>query len=67
MLCDRQTTNVAKSQPGFIGFVPMPLAISLCQILPEFQECVDTIKTNMKAWKEYEEDEEDKKVYERKF
>ena len=25
MLCDRDTTKVAGSQPGFIGFVVMPL------------------------------------------
>lgn len=25
MLCDRDNTNVAQSQPGFIGFVVMPL------------------------------------------
>jgi len=34
MLCDRTTTNVAKSQPGFIGFVSMPLFTNLVHIMP---------------------------------
>lgn len=34
MLCDRTTTNVAASQPGFISFVPLPLFISLANVIP---------------------------------
>jgi cAMP-specific phosphodiesterase 4/calcium/calmodulin-dependent 3',5'-cyclic nucleotide phosphodiesterase len=66
MLCDRNTTNVAKSQPGFIGFVPMPMFISLQHIMPELSENIEALKTNLKKWKVYEETEEDKKVYKKK-
>ena len=43
MLCDRDNTNVAKfasSQPGFIGFVPLPIFTALSNVMPELQECV---------------------------
>lgn len=63
MLCDRTTTNVAKSQPGFIGFVSLPLFNNLTNIMPILHEEVDRMKQNSNTWKNYEETEEDKKVY----
>lgn len=63
MLCDRSTTKVAASQAGFIGFVPLPIFTALTNVMPELSECVVQMKANSKAWKAYEETEEDKKVY----
>ena len=63
MLCDRDTTNIAGSQPGFIGFVPLPIFTALTNVMPELAECVTQMKQNTKAWKAYEETEEDKKTY----
>jgi len=33
-LCDRETTNVAKSQSGFMGFGPLPLFKVIADICP---------------------------------
>jgi hypothetical protein len=37
MLCDRKTTNIARSQIGFIDFVVMPYFDVLAQFLPGMQ------------------------------
>lgn len=34
MLCDRDTTNVRGSQPGFVSFVTLPLFSELSNLLP---------------------------------
>jgi hypothetical protein len=65
MLCDRNTTHVAKSQPGFINFVSLPLYQSLTNIMPDLSGDLENMRKNLLAWKAYEETEEDKKVYER--
>ena len=62
-LCDRATTNVAKSQPGFASFVVVPTWSIVTTILPGVDEALDRIKENLERWKTYEETEEDKKVY----
>lgn len=41
LLCDRKTTNVAKSQIGFISFVVQPYFEALTKLLPEMQFTVD--------------------------
>lgn len=66
MLCDRDNTNVAGSQPGFIGFVVMPLFTQLAHVMPELGDAITQLKSNLNAWKTYEETEEDKKVYAKK-
>ena len=69
MLCDRETTNVAKSQPGFINFVVLPLYQIVGQILPVVSQkdgCIDTLKQNCERWQKYEETEEDKEIYKKK-
>ena len=63
MLCDRNTTMVYKTQPGFINFIPLPLFTSMTHILPELSECVKHLKSNMQNWKDYEEIDEDKFIY----
>ena len=54
MLCDRDDTNVAQAQPGFINFVVMPLYNVVEQILfigSEEDGCVTTLKENIEKWK----------------
>jgi hypothetical protein len=49
MLCDRNNTNVASSQPGFIGFVSLPVFIALNNIMPQFSSasgCIERLKEN---------------------
>lgn len=67
MLCDRDTTKVAGSQPGFIGFVVMPLFQTLTPFIPELNspgDCIETLKSNKEKWSKYEETEDDIKIYE---
>jgi len=33
-LCDRKTTNIPKSQPGFIDFIVTPIFTSISEFLP---------------------------------
>ncbi len=53
MLCDRQTTNIHKSQIGFIKFVVIPQFEMMINIVPEINTYLDNIKMNLK----YSEDE----------
>lgn len=66
MLCDRNTTHVAKSQPGFINFVTLPLYQNLVHIMPNLSDDLKQLQQNLNTWKNYNETEEDKKVYEKK-
>ena len=67
MLCDREKINVPKSQPGFINFVVLPLFTNLSNVIPMLNEpdgVLERMRKNLQAWKEYQESEEDKKIYE---
>ncbi len=50
MLCDRKTTNISKSQIGFIDFVVKPYFIALSTILPEMSYTVDQMNINKEEW-----------------
>ena len=67
MLCDRDTTNVAGSQPGFIGFVVMPLFVTMQNVISGLDENIDVIKSNTAKWKAYQETDQDKEVYKKKI
>ena len=54
-LCDRDSTNVAKAQPGFVNFVCLPIFENVGKIAPLFKEAIDQAKDNSKKWGEYEE------------
>jgi hypothetical protein len=41
MLCDRKTTNVARSQIGFIDFMVLPYFDAIASILPGMYFAVD--------------------------
>lgn len=50
LLCDRKTTNVAKSQLGFADFVVLPYFDALTKVLPRMQFTVDQMKINKEEW-----------------
>jgi hypothetical protein len=51
-LCDRSTTNIPKSQIGFINNIVMPCFNLLSQIVPKLNYLVENLKTNCKHWNE---------------
>jgi cAMP-specific phosphodiesterase 4 len=63
ILCDRKTTNVAKSQIGFIDFVVYPYFEALTKIVPGMQYTCDQLKSNKESWgklvDEYEKQREE--------
>lgn len=62
-LCDRDTTTIAKSQPGFVDFIVAPLFMTLAEVMPPLSDLVKQANENKEMWKTYEETEEDKLVY----
>ena len=58
-LCDRNTTNVAKSQIGFIDFIIKPSYSVLLGICPNLEFIMERIETNKSSWislfEEYEQ------------
>ena len=53
MLCDRQTTNVSKSQIGFIDFVVIPYFDAITKIMPDMQFTVDQLRANKDEWSKH--------------
>ena len=50
ILCDRETTNINKSQIGFINFAVKPAYDALMQFIPEISCYMDVIKENLKRF-----------------
>ena len=50
MLCDRYSTNTAKSQIGFINFMVYPLFSCVVKMLPEGEQTVKCLKENKGYW-----------------
>ena len=59
-LCDRETTNVAKNQPGFSNFIVIPLFTHLTELMPNLKPMLTQCKANTELWTHYSESEEDK-------
>lgn len=64
-LCDRTTTNVAKSQSGFINFGPLPLFKMISLICPSKAAIQSRLEESGPFWDAYAliESEEHKEVY----
>ena len=62
-LCNRETTVVSKSQPGFINFITIPLWSLIAEVMPGMKSFVDGAKDNLGKWETYEENDQDKQVY----
>jgi len=54
-LCDRETTQIAQSQPGFVNFILAPLFATVSEIMPELKQLELNAKKNAEQWKTYEE------------
>ena len=62
MLCDRDTTNVNKSQIAFIQFVVAPTFETLINFIPNISPYYETIQKNLKRYEAIVQEEEKKKV-----
>merc|ERR1719482_1081772 len=49
---DRETTNIAKCQIGFINVLVHPLFVALHDFLPTIQPCIDNLIKNRMFWDE---------------
>ena len=49
-LCDRETTNVPKSQVGFIGGFIIPTYNYLVVMFPTLSYTIDNAKNNLNIW-----------------
>lgn len=49
-MCDRETTNMATMQLGFIEFVVAPLYQELCNVFPVLDGLLDTMLDNHQEW-----------------
>jgi len=49
-LCDRQTSNMAEGQKGFIKFVVMPIFVPWVKLIPEAQIAMEFLKENLDFW-----------------
>ena len=65
-LCDRETTQIPQSQPGFVNFILAPLFSTVSEVMPEVNQLELNAKNNAEQWKAYEETEDFKQVYLRK-
>ena len=53
MYCDREKTDVSKSQAGFIKNIVLPIfeSLNLCLDSKDIKEnCIDQLEDNMKMW-----------------
>lgn len=62
-LCDRTTTNIAKSQPGFLNFIVIPLFSVVSEIVPGLKELERNARENVKHWEEFKESEQQMQIY----
>lgn len=58
LLCDRDTTNVTRSQIGFISFVVTPTFEHLCNFIPEVNIHLHNLNSNLKKYQNQLKEEE---------
>ncbi len=61
MLCDRDTTNINKSQVAFIQFVVAPTYETMMNFMPKISPYYDAIQKNLKRFESLVKEEEEKK------
>jgi len=66
MLCDRETTNIAKAQIGFINFVVKPTFESIIKIIPSIDFYLDNLQNNLKYYEDIVSEAENTKRKESK-
>lgn len=60
LLCDRENTDISKSQVGFIKFVVRPTFEALRNLFPEIQTFIDYLNKNQKMYEEETNKKKDK-------
>jgi cAMP-specific phosphodiesterase 4 len=45
-LCDRESTTIAKSQPGFVNFIVAPLFTTLIEVMPPLKHLLTKAQEN---------------------
>lgn len=61
LLCDRESTNINKSQIGFINFIVKPTFECMINIIPNLSVYMDNIVVNCKYYEDLVKAEEEKK------
>lgn len=61
LLCDRESTNISKSQLGFINFIVKPTFDCIINLLPQVSVYMDNMRSNCKYYEELIKSEEEKK------
>lgn len=62
-LCDRETTQISQSQPGFLNFLLIPLFKTITEVMPGVVAFVKNAEQNSEEWKKFDEGSEFKKIY----
>lgn len=62
-LCDRTTTQISKSQPGFMNFIVIPLFQTISNLMPTMKQLEINAKENKQNWQDKVETEEEKRIY----
>lgn len=62
-LCDRTSTQITQSQPGFMNYIVIPLFSTIANLMPQLKHLEKNGKENADNWVNYKETEEDKKIY----
>jgi len=58
---DRYTTNIAKSQIGFINFIVLPSFTQVVKVFPKLDHLVGALETNKQNWTSLFDEYEKKK------
>ena len=66
-LCDRETVQVPKEQPGFLNYIVIPYWNLVTTVFPATQLLSIRAEENCVAWTYYEETKIDKQVYTKKI
>jgi len=49
-LCDRETTQISCSQPGFVNFIVLPLFAAISDYLPDVKKLEENARVNYTKW-----------------
>ena len=62
-LCDRETTIVAKEQPGFCNYIVIPIWNLVSTIMPQTEVATNRALENVVNWQQHEESQGEREVY----
>ena len=62
-LCDRETTIVAKEQPGFCNYIVIPIWNLVSTIMPQTEVATNRAQENVVNWQQHVESQDEQEVY----